>query len=90
MRNNLKNVAGVRNNAEMSRKRQNLLWEVLYWVIILVVNLLVMAGIFFGIPKLIAWIGFGIDVQLFMAAMLGGLYLAMVLVIGSMNDDYER
>lgn len=90
MRNNLKNVAGVRNNAEMSRKRQNLLWEVLYWVIILVVNLLALACIGFGIPKFIAWIGFGIDIQLFMMAMSGIFYLGMVLVIGSMHDDYER
>lgn len=87
MRNNLKNVAGVRHNAEMSRKRQSLLKKVLECVALLLVLVLILIGLTFGIIKFVDWLGFGVPTQMFAAFMVLMLCAGMGLAIGADNDE---
>lgn len=87
MRNNLKNVAGVRHNAEMSRKRQSLLKKVLECVAFFIGHSLAMTGIFVGISKLLAWLGVGALTQFVVAAITAVAYAGIVLAT---TADDER
>ena len=87
MRNNLKNVAGVRHNAEMSRKRQSLLKKVLECVALLLVLGLILTGLTFGIIKFVDWLGFGFPTQMFVAFGVLMICGAIGLAIGADNDE---
>lgn len=86
MRNNLKNVAGVRSNAEMSRKRQSLLKKVLWYVPLVVFHALLFMGVVLGPMTLAKWIGFGLNTQLCLAFFGALVYCALELIILGRNE----
>lgn len=86
MRKNLKNVAGVRHNAEMSRKRQSLLKKVLWHVALVIINALIFIGVSFGPMELVKWLGFGPATQMFVA-FAGTLVYGVCLLAILGNDE---